>query len=111
MRCAHSIFIGVLLCAIFVACKTLPGLLPTSEQLLKSGCASEWIDKDSLAKGRVLAVTECVGCHRFYFPKEYTSEQWDRIIRKKAKRLSLSKEQMADINLYFQAASSKREER
>jgi hypothetical protein len=105
MRYAHSIFIGVLLCAILIACKTSTGSFPTPEKLVKSDDISEGIDKESLTRGRALAVTECAGCHRFYFPREYSPSEWNRIIRKKAKRLSLGKEQIADINLYFQTAS------
>jgi len=105
MRYAHSIFIGVLLCAILFACKTSTGSFPTSEKWVKSDQVSEGIDKESLSRGRALAVTECAGCHPFYYPREYSPNEWNRIIRKKAKRLSLGKEQVADINLYFQTAS------
>ena len=105
MRYSHPIFIIVLLCAILLACKTYTGSLPTPEQLVKCGQVSGGVDKDSLTRGRALAVTECAGCHRFYFAREYSPNEWNRIIRKKAKRLSLGKEQIADINLYFQTAS------
>lgn len=105
MRYAHSIFIGVLLCAILFACKTSTGSFPTSERPVKSDHVSEEIDKESLTRGRALAVTECAGCHRFYSPREHSPEEWDRIIRRKAKRLSLGKKQIADINLYFQTES------
>ena len=105
MRYAYSIFIGVLSCAILLACKNYTASLPTPEHLVKYGQVSEGVDKDSLTRGRSLAVTECAGCHRFYFPREYSPEEWNRIIRKKAKRLSLGKEQIEDINLYFQTAS------
>ena len=105
MRYAHSIFIGVLLCAILIACKTSTGSFPTPEQLVKWDQISEGVDKNSLIRGRALAVTECAGCHRFYFPKQYSPEEWNRVILKHSKRLSLGKEQIADINLYFQTAS------
>ena len=105
MRYAHSIFIGVLLCSILIACKTSTGLISNTGKTGQSDDISEGIDKEALTRGRALAVTECAGCHRLYFPREYSPDEWNRIIRKKAKRLSLGKEQIADINLYFQTAS------
>jgi len=101
----HSVFISILLWLILFACKTYTSSLPTPEQLFKNGQVSEEVDKGSLTRGRALAVTECSGCHRFYFPKEYSPAEWNRIIIKKAKRLSLGRERIADIKLYFQTAS------
>jgi len=104
MKYAHLIVV-VLSFAILSACKTYTSSLPTPEQLDTLGRVPEGLDKDSLSRGRALAMTECAGCHRFYFPKEYSPEEWDRIILKHSKRLSFDKKQMKKINLYFQTAS------
>jgi len=105
MKYAHLIFVVVLSSAILLACKTYTGSLPTPEQLDTLGRVPEGLDKDSLSRGRALAMTECAGCHRFHFPKEYSPEEWNRIILKHSKRLSFYKKQIEDINLYFQTAS------
>lgn len=104
MRYIYLIII-TLSCAFLFSCKTNTASVLTFEQKVQHDEILEGIDKDSLKKGRALAKTECASCHRFYFPREYSPEQWTKIIRKKARRLSLGKEQMADINLYFQTES------
>jgi len=105
MRYGHLIFIVVLSFAILLACKTYTGSLPTPDQLDKLGRVPEGLDQDSLSRGRALAMTECADCHRFYFPKEYSPEKWNKVIMKHSKRLSFHKKQIEDINLYFQTAS------
>ena len=100
------IFIGVLVCSIFLACGTHNALLPTAEQLAASGGIPDGPNTDALKSGRALALTECVACHRFFYPGEYSPEEWNEIIQNKAKRLSLGKEQTADISLYLQTASA-----
>lgn len=59
-----------------------------------------------LKKGRILAMTECAECHRYYSPEEYTPEEWDEIIRGKAQRLSLRADQVDALNLYFKLESN-----
>ena len=77
------------------------------QALLKSELSLyEVSDKDSYLQGRSLAMTECIGCHRFYSPDEYTPEQWTKIINRKKKRLSLNENQVKDINLYFKIESN-----
>lgn len=104
MRYIYLIIIS-LSCVLLFSCKTNTSSVLTFEQKFQHDQIMEGIDKDSLIKGRALAKTECASCHRFYFPREYSPEQWIKIIRKKARRLSLGKKQMADINLYFQIES------
>ena len=105
MRYARSMFIVVLLCAIQFACQKHTGSFPPPEEMFREDNVSGAIHKESFKRGRALAATECADCHRFYSPREYSPAEWERIIRRKAKRLSLGQEQMADINLYFQTAS------
>ena len=100
------ILLGLLLCSLFLACGTYTGSLPTPEQLAASVGINKGLDTDSLRRGRALAVTECVACHRFFYPREYSPEEWNEIILKKAKRLSLGKKQMEDIGFYLTTAST-----
>ena len=97
---------AVLLSLLLLACGTYKVLLPTPEQLAKSGIVTESLDMASLRRGRALAITECAGCHRFFYPGEYSPEEWSGIILKKAKRLALGNEQMEDIDLYYSMAST-----
>ena len=63
------------------------------------------IENSLLRKGHVLARTECAECHRFYSPEEYTPEEWDRIIKEKAQRLSIRKDQVEALDYYFKTES------
>lgn len=63
-------------------------------------------EKSLLKKGRILAITECAECHRYYSPEEYTPEEWYGIIRDKAQRLSLGSDQIDALDLYFKSESN-----
>ena len=106
IRHYNPTLLAVLLSLFLLACGTYIGSLPTPEQLAKSGSVTEGLDMASLKRGRALAMTECVGCHRFFYPSEYSPEEWNRIIQDKAKRLSLGKEQMQDIGFYYVTVST-----
>jgi hypothetical protein len=94
-----------LLVLIFNGCSTLDSSLPTAESLLIYEIVPKDVDTKALNRGRALAVTECSGCHRFFFPQEYSPEEWRRIIRAMGKRMSLGGKQIEDLNLYFQLTS------
>lgn len=106
MRYAHFIFIFVLLSVICYGCSTPYGLLPTAKNLLKYDIALKPADIKAVNRGRALSIRECSACHRFYFPKEYSPEEWSKIIRKMGIRMSLDQKQIEGLNLYFQLASS-----
>jgi len=103
LRCV--VLILGLLFLIFNGCATLDRSLPTAETLLTYDIVPQNIDSKALNRGRALAVRQCSDCHRFFFPEEYPPEEWRVIIPQMAKRMSLSKEQLKDIDLYFQVAS------
>ena len=85
-----------LIAAIIMGCATTlePGI--TSEQM-----AAQDIDEAVLRRGRALAMTECTECHRYYWPHEYSIEQWRGIVKKMGKRASLSSSQTEAVELYF----------
>jgi len=82
--------------ALLMSCATASGPAMTGEQMAAAG-----VDGASMRSGRILAVTECAECHRFYWPHEYSPEEWPAITRKMGGRASLSKSQIKDLELYF----------
>lgn len=89
-------------------CSVRSGSLPTADQLFQNRLAPEGTDMDALRRGRALAVTECASCHRFFFPREYSPEEWHRTIRAMGRRASLDQRQINDIDYYYQLASGTR---
>lgn len=104
MRYIYCFMIISMLFATFAAgCAGPSGSLLMRKQLKQYGVADQ--DIPAFQRGKELAAMECAGCHRFFLPREYSPEEWEGIIRNQAKRLSLDKQQIADIKLYFQVAS------
>ena len=79
--------------------------LPMPEVIITQGMVANGIEAKEIAQGRALAVTECGGCHRFYWPREYPPDAWADIIKKKHAQLSLNKTQRTSLTEYFVAAS------
>ncbi len=97
----YACAILVLLSAgLYIGCATTGEPALTAESM-----AAEGIDEAGLRRGRVLAVTGCAECHRFYWPHEYSPEEWPGIVKKMGNRASLSSEQTDDVELYFVATS------
>jgi len=90
----------VMVFALFLACATTSGPALTDEQMAELG-----VDEALLARGRALAVTECAECHRFYWPREYSSAEWPNIIKKMGDRASLRRSDIEALELYFVALS------
>ena len=84
-------------------CSGSSGSVLIKEQLRQYGVPDK--DIKAFQRGKELAVMECATCHRFFLPREYSPEEWEGIIPNQAKRLSLDKQQIADLQTYFQVAS------
>ena len=93
---------AILVAALFAGCATTSSPMLTSEELEELG-----VDEATLRRGRILAVTECAACHRFYWPSEYSPEEWPPIIRKMGNRASLSKDQVSELEAYMVTMSGK----
>jgi len=52
---------------------------PTAEVFNASAQPYKVVDVEAFREGRTLAVTRCAQCHRFFFPKEFSPEEWIRI--------------------------------
>jgi mono/diheme cytochrome c family protein len=87
-----------------VGCSTPNGFVEVN-QLVGRGMVAPGADVEALHRGRALAATECMGCHRIYWPNEYAPTEWPAIVRKMGARSSLSESQIRDLELYLVAAS------
>jgi hypothetical protein len=101
----NLVLLGVWVTLFVLSCAGGSGYLPTTDELRAAGVVSGEEQFAALRRGRALAITECSGCHRFYWPQEYPPEEWDRIMREMAPRTSLGEGQTEDLALYFSAAS------
>lgn len=63
------------------------------------------VDAEKFQEGRTLAVTRCAQCHRFFYPNEFSKEEWRKILNRKAQRLALRQRQVESLKLYFQASN------
>lgn len=108
-RSIHHIYILIIVAAtaavVAAACATSSGSLPTAEQLLHPVQAGADENTEALNRGRALLVTQCATCHRLYWPREYSPEEWEGIIRKMGRSASLSKGQIEEIQAYMRLAS------
>jgi mono/diheme cytochrome c family protein len=62
---------------------------------------AEVTESSAIKRGKQLAVTKCIACHRFYFPKEYSPNEWDMIIEQKRNRLSLTQSQVDSLAAFL----------
>lgn len=86
-------------------CAQMPTMLPTPAQLAAAGSFPEGGDAASLARGRALAQTQCLGCHRFFWPHEYAPQAWPPLVRNMGNQNFLTRQQIDDITHYMVAAS------
>jgi len=62
----------------------------------------EPIDPEELRRGQALAATGCVGCHRFYRPREFPAAAWPSIVQSHMDgRSSLTYDEMLAIARYY----------
>ena len=111
-RPAIRLFLAVTATVLLVASCRSAGLgMPTIRELATHGLPPE-VDVTALDRGRAIAITECAGCHRHYWPEERRPNHWSRILRKMGERASLSGEEVEDLELYFSTVSvlARREE-
>lgn len=76
--------------------------LPVADAVVPYG---ENESKDVLELGRVLMVTECTGCHRPYWPSEFSPRQWSDIAQNMANRASFTTPQTDAFRSYVMAAA------
>lgn len=62
-------------------------------------------DPATVKQGKVLAESNCVDCHRYYRPGEYSAAVWPSIVESMGEMSSLSHDDMWAMAMYFVAAS------
>lgn len=98
--------LGLIILAVSVAgCAGSAGSMPTIDELSARGLIRPSMDPSALRRGRAYAITECVGCHRLYWPHEYAPEAWPAIARGMGGRASLSENQIKSLEHYLVIAS------
>lgn len=95
----------VLLSLAMQGCASSSYAMPTGEQLKILGVVEANADTKSINKGRALAMTKCMGCHRQYWPKRYSSHRWPKLAKDMGRRASLTSSQIEDLSAYLVAAS------
>lgn len=89
----------------FAGCASSLNTLPTPQQLDALGAVPDGVDARALRRGRALVVTACAECHKLYWPHAYRPEAWRPLARKMGRLASLSRRQIADLELYLVTAS------
>lgn len=51
--------------------------------------------------GRKIYVSKCAKCHRFYEPRNYSDEDWDRWMDKMSRKSKLKPEQERELRAYL----------
>jgi len=101
--------IGILLIFAFLkGCTTTGTVQPKSEPTAIVAEGSNPEVTASIKRGRILATTECMECHRYYRPNEYSKKDWIPIVVKMGKRASLSGKQINDLQRFFQTNSQQK---
>ena len=76
--------------------------MPVADEVVPHG---EGTDLDTLRLGRAIVVTECVGCHRTYWPGEFSARQWGDIAQNMSNRVGLTTPQTQAVRNYLEAAA------
>jgi cytochrome c2 len=64
-------------------------------------------DPATVKRGKALAETNCVGCHRYYRPNEFAPAVWPGIVLSMGELESMSYDEMRAMAMYFVSASRK----
>ena len=79
--------------------------LPTECELAGRGAVPAGTRCGTMRRGRALVITECTGCHRFFWPCEYSPMMWAGLMQSMGNRIALSRRQIGDMTRYMVAAS------
>ena len=101
-RLGRLLGVTFLLFTAVVAGCTAMQRMPVADQVMVH---AEGSDLETLRKGRTLVVTECVGCHRAYWPGEFSPRQWGDIAPNMSQRANLTTPQSKSLRSYLMAAS------
>ncbi|MGC8830410.1 MAG: hypothetical protein ACP5TE_11595 [Verrucomicrobiia bacterium] len=57
-------------------------------------------DKD-IEKARKIYFSKCAKCHKFYEPKDYTDEEWDKWMKSMARKSKLKPDQVEILSRFL----------
>lgn len=80
---------------------------PTSEQLAKLKSADPSIDTTAVQNGYNVFAEKCQKCHKLKDPAKFTTEDWNKILPKMAKKAKLTDDQTALVKTYVIAFCQK----
>ena len=72
-----------------------------SESSILQAALEEQVDPETVRRGGALAATKCVGCHRFYQPRELPADAWPGIVESMGERSLLTYDEMLAIASYY----------
>ena len=107
MRNIYITITVAIFCTVLFSCTTHQISVSVRKQKAGTGDNLGNMENGIWRKGYMLAKTECTGCHRFYSPEEHSPEEWNGIIKGKVKRLSLGRDQVDALDVYFQSESGR----
>ncbi len=93
------------LAVVLQSCATTTRSMPTAERLVDLGIVEADSNLEALNRGRAIAIVDCRGCHRQYWPQEFTSNRWPRLTRKMGHLASLRRSEIGDLRSYMVKAS------
>lgn len=110
LTCRHAAAFAVLAVAgsLVAGCLTTGRSMPTARQLVDGGIVEAQADLDTLHRGRALAMTACIECHRQYFPQEYHPNRWPFLAQEMGEMSNLRPDQIRALRAYMVAASKTR---
>ena len=91
--------------SVIAGCLTTQNAMPTAQQLVDMGLVDADADVQALHKGRALAMTACIECHRTYFPQEYHPARWPHLAEEMGEMSNLRPDQIRALRAYMVAAS------
>lgn len=75
--------------------------IPSSWEIQLAQKQWEQADSTYLSKGNQLYELKCSGCHYLYIPKNYSVEQWKKILPEMRNKAKLSNEEYEKIKVYL----------
>ncbi|MEN8257392.1 MAG: hypothetical protein ABFS09_05970 [Thermodesulfobacteriota bacterium] len=64
-------------------------------------------DNEEINRGRRYFLRECGRCHGLIYPEERSRDEWQKILRRKRAKVSLTGEQFADLSKFVFATAEK----
>ncbi len=94
-------FIMLLGAAIILVYCSTQRYIPSSKEIQLAQTQWEQADSTYLSKGNQLYELKCSGCHYLYKPKNYTIDQWKKLLPEMKDKAKLTEEEYKTIKVYL----------